>query len=97
MDEQITFSRDSKVDVWVNQVGFTPDAWKICVMPISEENKFHVIQLESGNEVFCDNINESDGDFGRFGIGNFSMLKTSGTYYIKTGSHRSFPFRINSN
>ncbi len=37
---------------------------------------------------------ESKGDFGTFYTGDFSVVKGAGTYYIRAGQSRSYPFRI---
>ena len=98
MSEKITFPRDLQVNVLINQVGFTPNASKICVTPISENKTFCVVQLESGKEVYCADLRESECDFGKFMVGDFSEVKLPGTYYIKTGRYsRSYPFKINHN
>ncbi|MDQ1328077.1 MAG: hypothetical protein QG641_1362, partial [Candidatus Poribacteria bacterium] len=95
MNEQITFPRDLKVDVRVNPVGFMPDASKKCV--VAQNTKFHVIQLESGRELYSADLYTYDCDFGRSAVGDFSKVRVPGTYYIKTDKSRSYPFRINSN
>jgi len=97
MSEQITFPRDLRVDVRVNPVGFMPNASKKCIVPVTENTKFQVIQLESGREVYCADLYTSDCDFGRFVVGDFSVIRTPGTYYIKAGRLRSYPFRIHHN
>jgi len=96
MSEQITFPRDLQVDVRVNPIGFVPDASKRCVAPI-ERNMFQVIQLESGKELYCGEMRASECDFGRSSVGDFSNIRIPGTYYIKAGESRSYPFRINHN
>jgi len=95
MSEQITFPRDLKVDLRVNPVRFMLDASKKCVVP-AENTKFHVIQLESGRELYSADLYPSDCDFGRSAVGDFSKVRVPGTYYIKTDKSRSYPFRINN-
>jgi len=97
MSEQISFPRDLQVDVRVNPVGFMPKASKICVTPVAENTKFQVIQLESGKELYCADLYVSDCDFGRSAVGDFTDIKIPGTYYIKAGRSRSYPFRIHHN
>ena len=98
MDEQVTFPRDLMVNVWINQIGYLPRASKKVVMPASERAKFHVIHIESGKEVLCEDLTISKCDFGEFAIGDFGRIKTPGTYYIKVDKYqRSYPFRINQN
>src|SRR5690349_10028192 len=90
-----SFSRDLQVDVYVNQVGFVPDAHKRCVVPNDPgARQFQIIKLESQQVIFTGQLSEATGDFGHFLAGDFSSLKTTGTYCIRAGSHRSYPFRI---
>lgn len=98
MDEQTTFPRDLQVNVLINQIGYLPRSSKKVVVTAPEHTKFHVIQIESGNEVLCENLSTSKCDFGNFAVGDFSKITTPGTYYIKVDKYqRSFPFKINQN
>lgn len=80
MSQENSFSRDLQVNVSVNQVGFVPNISKKCVVPIEEITEFHVIRLETGEVVYSGKLQISDGDFGRFGVGDFSDVKVPGTY-----------------
>ena len=87
-------ARDAQVDVVVNQVGFLPGAHKQCVLPDAKAMDFAVTRLETGEVTYHGHLQTWDGDFGRFGSGDFSTLTDPGTYYIRAGQPRSFPFRI---
>ena len=89
-----TFTRDLRVDVTLNQIGFTPDASKRCVLKECAKRRFEVIRTNDRKVVFSGPLVESDGDFGRFLVGDFSSVKEPGTYYVKAGESRSYPFRI---
>jgi hypothetical protein len=92
-----TFSRDVQVDVILNQVGFTPGASKQCLLEDCEANVFAVIRTEDPTKVFSAPLTKTEGDFGTFLVGDFSQLRETGTYYVKAGESRSFPFRIAPN
>ena len=89
-----TFSRDQRVDIAVNQIGFTPGASKQCVLKESDAKSFEVIRTDTLAVVLSQPLVESKGDFGTFRVGDFSSVKKPGTYYIKAGASRSYPFRI---
>jgi len=94
MDQQSSFSRDLRVDIAVNQVGFVPSVPKKCVVSVQEKTEFRVINLGSGDTIYRADLQISKGDFGRYGVGDFSAVDLPGTYYIKAGSSRSYPFRV---
>ncbi len=89
-----TFSRDRRVDIWVNQIGFTPGGSKTCVLKDGDADRFEVIRTNDRKVVLSGTLVQSDGDFGAFRVGDFSAVKEPGTYYIKAGESRSYPFRI---
>jgi hypothetical protein len=91
------FSRDLQVDVRVNQVGFAPGAAKFCVLPEGPADRFEVIRTDDLKVVFSGPLVRSQGDFGSFSRGDFSEVADPGTYYIKAGQSRSWPFRISPN
>ncbi len=91
-----TFPRDLRVDVTVNQIGFAPEASKKCVLKGPGPERFEVIRTTDQKVVFSGPLAASDGDFGRFLVGDFSSVQEVGTYYIKAGSSRSYPFRISA-
>ncbi len=47
MTQQSSFSRDLRVDISVNQVGFVPSVPKKCVAHIEEKAEFQIIQLDN--------------------------------------------------
>jgi glycosyl hydrolase family 9/cellulase-like Ig domain-containing protein len=89
-----TFSRDLKVDIAVNQVGFTPGAAKCCVLGGDRPSPFQVIRADTLAVAFSGTLVESNGDFGNHLVGDFSQVTEPGIYYIKAGQSRSVPFRI---
>jgi hypothetical protein len=89
-----SFSRDLRVDVIVNQIGFAPEASKKCVLKGPGPERFEVIRTTDQKVVFSGPLAVSDGDFGSFLVGDFSGVKEVGTYYIRAGQSRSYPFRI---
>lgn len=92
-----TFPRDLQTDVLLNQIGFTQGASKQCVLRGSDTDTFRVIRADNATVAFTGPFRETAGDFGTFRIGDFSEVRQPGTYYIKAGPSRSFPFRIESN
>jgi len=92
-----TFSRDWRMDITVNQVGFTPEAAKTCILKESGADRFDVIRTNDLKVVFSGPLKISQGDFGSFLLGDFSAVRDSGTYYIRAGQSRSYPFRISPN
>jgi hypothetical protein len=91
-----TFPRDLRVDVIVNQIGFAPEASKKCVLKAPGPARFEVIRTTDQKVVFSGPLAVSNGDFGGFLVGDFSSVKEVGTYYVKAGLSRSYPFRISS-
>jgi len=89
-----TFPRDLRVDVTVNQIGFAPEASKKCVLQGPGPQRFEVIRTTDQKIVFSGPLAASDGDFGRFLVGDFSNVKEVGTYYVRAGRSRSYPFHI---
>jgi hypothetical protein len=91
-----TFTRDLRVDVTVNQIGFEPGASKRCVLKAPGPERFEVIRTNDQKVVFSGPLADSNGDFGGFLVGDFSSVKEAGTYYVKAGASRSYPFHIAS-
>ncbi len=89
-----TFPRDLRVDVTVNQIGFAPEASKKCVLKGPGPQRFEVIRTTDQKVVYSGPLAASDGDFGSFLVGDFSNVKEVGTYYIRAGQSRSYPFHI---
>ena len=90
-------SRDYNVHILVNQAGYTTDAGKTCVAPGLIDREFKVINTVTGQVAFKGKFNPEKGDFGEYATGNFSELKTFGTYYILSDTLRSYPFKISDN
>ncbi|MCU0913195.1 MAG: glycoside hydrolase family 9 protein [Planctomycetes bacterium] len=88
------FARDLRVEVTVNQIGFAPEASKRCVLRAPGPEGFEVIRTSDRKVVFSGRFVVSDGDFGRFLVGDFSAVQEAGTYCVQAGPSRSYPFRI---
>ena len=89
-----TFPRDLRVDITGNQAGFPPEASKRCVLKDGDAERFEVIRTTDLEVVLSKPLTRSEGDFGSFLVGDFGEVTERGTYYIKAGESRSFPFRI---
>ncbi len=88
------FSRDANVDILINQVGYLPDASKICVVKSRKELRFQVIDIENQRTVYSGVMHPENGDFGTYARGDFSAVVRPGHYYILADTLRSYPFRI---
>ena len=88
------FARDLRVDVTVNQVGFTPGAAKKCVLKAPGPDRFEVIRTTDRKVVLAGPLAVAHGDFGDYLVGDFSAVRAAGTYCIQAGPSRSYPFRI---
>jgi len=84
------------VDLLTNQVGYTPQAAKFCLTKGSKESRFEVIDVQTQKVVFNGKLLPKPGDFGNYLVGDFSSILTEGTYYIKSDTIRSYPFKISA-
>lgn len=90
-------SRDLNVDLLINHLGYLPKAAKFCLTAGDVERKFEVIDAQSQKVVFTGKLVPKPGDFGKYLAGEFSAVSAEGTYYIKSDTLRSYPFRISKN
>jgi len=90
-------SRESHVDILINQAGYLPDASKICVAPGSLSRNFNVIHIESNKIVHTGKFKPAPGDLGEYSTGDFSKVQNEGMYYILSDTLRSYPFKISKN
>jgi hypothetical protein len=90
-------SRDLCVDIITNHLGYLPRGAKQCLINGTEERVFQVINARTQEAVFTGRFIPGKGDFGNFLTGDFSALFAEGTYYIKSDTLRSWPFRISEN
>lgn len=88
------FSRDLQVDLLTNHVGYVPNTGKNVVVKGNVNQKFEVIDIKNQKVVYEGSFSPSDCDFGDYSVGDFSALRDEGTFYIKSDSLRSYPFRI---
>jgi len=87
-------SRDLIVDLWINQVGYVPEAGKSVVTRGLIKSKFEVINTVTLEVAFTGTFKPASGDFGDYSTGDFSSLTKEGKYYIKSDTLRSWPFLI---
>jgi len=88
------FTRDLNVDLLINQVGYIPEASKTVVVKGLTGSEFEVINASTGQVVLKSAFKPAKGDFGDYSAGDFSTVKQKGTFYIKSGNVRSYPFKI---
>lgn len=89
-------SRDLNVSLLINQIGYMPEAEKICVTKGDVERTFEVIELETQQVIYTGTLKPNSGDFGAYLTGNFSALTQEGHYYVKSDTVRSYPFEISN-
>ncbi len=82
------------MSVMINQAGYLPDAPKYCVVKESSVRDFEVLNVVSGETVFKGTLTPAGNDLGNYMTGVFTSVKQPGTYFIRSGKGRSFPFRI---
>lgn len=89
-------SRRLDVDVYINQIGYRPEAAKRLVVPGQESRAFEVRRLPSNEVAYRGTLRPAGGDFGAYLVGDFSEVTVQGTYFITVddGASRSYPFRI---
>lgn len=80
--------------ILVNHAGLVPGAGKYCVVRGREPADFEVVDAATQKPAFKGRLSAIQGDFGAFLIGDFSALKTAGTYEVRTAKSRSPSFRI---
>jgi len=88
------FTRDLNVDLYVNHAGYVPEASKKVVVSGLTSREFEVINTSTQQVVFKGAFQPETSDFGDYAVGDFSAVKQTGTFYIKAGIRRSFPFKI---
>ena len=91
-----TISRDLNVNLLTNQVGYIPEAEKFCITKGEVKRDFEVIDLDTLEVVYEGVLQPNQGDFGTYLKGVFSPLSKEGHYFIKSGTLRSFPFKISN-
>lgn len=75
----VTFTRDLQVDVCVNQIGYTPGAHKRCVVLADNGGQFQVIALPAHTVSLTGELHVTQGDFGKFGVGDFMRRDRAGS------------------
>ncbi len=80
--------------ILVNHAGFVPGAGKYCVVRGREPADFEVVDAATQQPAFQGRLFAVQGDFGAFLVGDFSALKTAGTYEVRIAKARSASFRI---
>ena len=72
------FSRDLRVDVTVNQIGFTPGASKSACSRAARPQRFEVIRTTDQKVAFSGPLAASNGDFGTLPRRRFQRGQGSG-------------------
>ena len=80
--------------LYINHVGYTPAASKLCVMGGTWETEFAVCDATSGAEVYRGMLRRAASDYGLYTRGDFSALSTPGTYVVRAGREQSQPFTV---
>ena len=93
--QQPSFLENRQLDmsVFINQHGYHLNAAKYCVTTPGV-TEFEVLNVETNSVVYTGKLEAGGKDFGDYMVGTFTAVKSSGTYYIRTGNRRSFPFKI---
>lgn len=84
--------------IFVNQVGYLPDADKIAVAEVSNEKEvsFSVVN-EAGNIVFEGTVSDIRDDElagGKYGVLDFSDISEEGRYIVRYDGNESFAFDV---
>ena len=91
--EQPQVQRHLDMSVFINQAGYHPTAAKYCVT-LPGATEFEVLNVETNGVVYKGKLEPAGKDFGEYLTGTFTSVETPGTYYIRAGKSRSFPFKI---
>ena len=81
-------------NIFVNHVGFKPNAAKTAIIKGRTAVDFQVINTITSDVAFQGRMKPQKGDFGTFLVGDFSKLATEGNYEVRTADGRSVPFKI---
>jgi hypothetical protein len=84
----------AETPILVNHAGLVPAAGKYCVVRGSDPSDFEVVDVATQKTALKGRLSAIQGDFGAFLVGDFSALKTAGTYEVRTAKARSQSFRI---
>ena len=85
--------RHLDMSVFINQAGYHPRAAKYLVTK-PEYTEFEVLNVETNGVVYKGKLEAGGKDLGDYMVGAFTAVETPGTYYIRAGKSRSFPFKI---
>ena len=91
--QQPQVDRNLDMSVYINQAGFHPKGAKYCVT-LPGATEFEVLNVETNNVVYKGGLAITGKDLGDFTTGDFTAVETPGTYYIRAGKSRSYPFKI---
>ena len=85
--------RHLDMSVFINQAGYLPTAEKYCVT-VPGVTEFEVLNVETNKAVYTGKLEPGGKDFGEYVVGTFTPVQIPGTYYIRAGKARSYPFKI---
>lgn len=91
--QQPQIQRHLDMSVFINQAGYHPGTAKYCVT-IPGGTEFEVLNVETNGVVYKGKLEATGKDLGDYLVGTFTSVETPGTYYIRAGKSRSFPFKI---
>jgi hypothetical protein len=80
--------------IYVNHLGYTPKATKLCLLGGELSSEFFVRDQTDKKVVQQGRLTPVKSDFGTYTVGDFSSLRQPGVYYIAAGNELSQPFRI---
>jgi endoglucanase len=90
--------QDTSTGIRLNQLGFLPESTKWALIPAVKTNRFSVIDVASGNEIFGGELTEAaqwEPAQETVKLADFSQLKQAGEYQLRVaGIADSRPFRI---
>ncbi len=78
--------------------GYSTDGEKSAIINVKNNNgKFQLIENNTKKSVFEGKIENKKTAIGDFQVGDFSLFKNDGQYYLKAGNVSTLPFYINKN
>jgi hypothetical protein len=84
--------------ILINHLGYLPKASKFCLQNRSSPAHFTVVDTSSGAVVWSGKMKIVEGDFGTFGVGDFSPLNTNGgLFQVHADGIHSESFVIGNN
>src|SRR4051812_34007083 len=67
-------SRDQKIGLLTNQIGYLPSSTKTCLVQGTEKRDFEVVEIPGGKVVYKGSLIPQTGDFGTYAGADFSAV-----------------------